>query len=171
MNPPYPVRFAHALAARWKPLALSAFWLCAGVAACLTMWARHGDPFLAAQLERTGHITQGPVVDIEKLARPDGTPEWRITYEFLDVPGAKFRGSIRVPTQDAVGPYEKAGNVTVRYLRSDPRVNAVVGQKLTTMTEETGQALILGTAAGVLPLLYALIAAALTARRAASSSP
>lgn len=171
MTPPYPVRFGHALAERWKPMCLAAVWLCAGVSACLYMWATHGDPFLAAKLERTGLITEGPVVDIEKLARPDGTPEWRVTYEFLNVPGDKFRGSIRLASHDLVKPYEKVGNVTVRYLPTEPRINAIVGQTLTTMTEDLGQALILGTGAGVLPLFYALVAAALKARSAASSSP
>lgn len=161
----YPVRFAHALAARWMLLACAALWLCVGVSACLYMWSTHGDPFLAARLERTGLITEGPVVDIEKLARPDGTPEWRVTYEFLNVPGKKFRGSIRVASAAEVKPYEKVGNVRVRYLPTDPRVCAIVGERLTTMTEDTGQALLLATGAGVLPLFCAVAAAAWTARR------
>lgn len=157
-------RFAAGLAARWKVLAFAAFWLFAGVSACLHAWSTHGDPFLDARLQRTGRSVYGPVVDIEKLARADGTPEWRITYEFLDVPGNKFRGSIRVPTQEEARPFERTGNVTVRYLGSDPRVNTLDGRRISTMSEDHGQLLIAATAASLLPFLYAFLAAALGAR-------
>ena len=153
----YVVRFAHALAARYRAMVLSALWLFIGVLACLHAWTAYGDPFRDARLQRTGARTQGPVKDIQKQVRPDGTPEWRIEYEFLDVHGLKRTGSARLSSADAVHQLERTSTATIAYLKSDPATNTIDGQRISTLSEDQGEVYVLGTAAAVLPLIYAVV--------------
>ena len=160
------VRFGRELAGRWRWLAAAAIWLFAGVAACTAAWSAWGDPYVDATLARTGLRIHGPVTAIDK--QPDGST--RVAYEFLNLPGKKFAGAVRMTDPQAVKALERSGGAAVVYLASDPRVNTLEGVRVATWSEERATALVAATAGALLPLAWAMLAAAFAAVRQSSET-
>jgi len=161
-------RFGNELSRRWRLLALAAVWLAAGVGLCAYAWATYGDPYADATLARWGLKVNGPVQQIEPVP---GAHAWRVEYDFLDVPGRKFHGSLTLPDEKVVHQLERTGNVPVVFLSSDPRVNTMQGMTVARWSEDRATALVAVTAASLLPLIWAFAAAALAAGRAPTASP